>query len=59
VTSTVKIVPAGFVMSGSAEFTISVARHGKVEVPPKAESEQPSAKTDGKQFAPGQVVPGK
>ncbi len=63
VTSTVKIVPAGFVMSGSAEFTISVARHGKVEVPPKTESEQPAAKTegksDGKQAIPGAVVPGK
>ncbi len=33
VTSTVKIVPAGFVMSGSAEFEITVEKHGKVEVP--------------------------
>lgn len=33
VTSTVKIVPAEFVMSGSAEFEITVEKHGKVEVP--------------------------
>ena len=59
VTSMVKSVPAGFVMSGSAEFTISVSRHGKVEVSPRAESEQPGAKNEVKQVAPGQIVPGK
>lgn len=56
VTSTVKIVPAGFVMSGSAEFTISVARHGKVEVPPKAEGEQTGLKNE---VNVKQVVPSK
>ena len=33
VTSTVKVVPAGMVMSGSAEFTIDVERQGKVQTP--------------------------
>jgi hypothetical protein len=33
VTSTVKIAPAGLVMSGSADFTIDVERQGKVETP--------------------------
>ena len=33
VTSTVKIAPAGLVISGSAEFTIDVERVGKVETP--------------------------
>jgi hypothetical protein len=33
VTSTVKIVPAGLVMSGSAEFTIDVERHETVQIP--------------------------
>jgi hypothetical protein len=46
VTSTVKIVPAGLVMSGSAEFTISIARHRKVEVPPKAEIEPGGSKSE-------------
>jgi hypothetical protein len=36
VTSTVKIVPAGLVMSGSAEFMITIERHGKVETTPGA-----------------------
>jgi hypothetical protein len=36
VTSTVKIVPAGLVMSGSAEFTITIERHEKVETTPGA-----------------------
>jgi hypothetical protein len=56
VTSTVKIVPAGFVMSGSAEFTISVARHGKVEVPPKPEIEPAGPKNE---MNVKTVVPGK
>jgi hypothetical protein len=34
VTSTVKIVPAGLVMSGSAEFMITIERHEKVETAP-------------------------
>jgi hypothetical protein len=52
----VKIVPAGFVMSGSADFTISVARHGKVEVPPKTEAEAPAGKSE---VNVKQIVPGK
>jgi hypothetical protein len=34
VTSTVKVVPAGLVMTGAAEFTITIERHGKVETTP-------------------------
>jgi hypothetical protein len=56
VTSTVKIVPAGFVMSGSADFTISVARHRKVEVPPKTETEPTGSKAE---VNVKQIVPGK
>lgn len=41
VTSTVKIVPAGMVMSGSAEFALTIERHAKVQVPSTAPA-QPS-----------------
>ncbi len=34
--STVKIVPTGLVMNGSAEFTITIERKGKVETPTSA-----------------------
>jgi hypothetical protein len=34
VTSMVKVVPSGLVMTGSAEFAITVERQGKVETPP-------------------------
>jgi hypothetical protein len=34
VTSNVTVVPSGLVMNGSADFTIDVERHEKVETPP-------------------------
>ena len=40
VTSTVKIAPAGLVMSGSADFTIDVERQGKVETPTTEQSDE-------------------
>jgi hypothetical protein len=39
VTSTVKIVPAGLVMNGSAEFELTVERPGKVETPAKPDTD--------------------
>jgi hypothetical protein len=36
VTSTVKIIPVGMVMSGAAEFTLTIERHAKVQVPAPA-----------------------
>jgi hypothetical protein len=39
VTSTVKVVPAGLVMDGSAEFEITVEHPGKVETPAKPDTD--------------------
>jgi hypothetical protein len=48
VTSTVKIVPSDFVMSGSAEFTITIEKRGRVEAPAaaKPENDQTGQKND-------------
>jgi hypothetical protein len=56
VTSTVKVVPAGYVMSGSAEFQLTIERRGKVETSgpagtkteTKSQTEHPAKSPAGK-----------